>query len=58
MSRSPGAEGRRGLGLFRRRKDDDLLERSIRACPGCDADVHVFAEVCRHCGGALEIFAA
>jgi predicted amidophosphoribosyltransferase len=58
MSRSHNAEGRRSLRLFRRRKDDDLLERSIRTCPGCDADVHVFADVCRHCGGPLEIFAA
>ncbi|GAA3630243.1 hypothetical protein GCM10022267_16210 [Lentzea roselyniae] len=40
--------------LFKRR-EDDLLERSFRSCPGCDADVHVFADVCRHCGGALEI---
>jgi predicted amidophosphoribosyltransferase len=43
--------------MFRRRHDD-LLERSMRTCPGCDSDVHVFADVCRHCGGALEIFAA
>jgi predicted amidophosphoribosyltransferase len=42
------------LRLFKRR-EDDLLERSFRSCPGCDADVHVFADVCRHCGGALEI---
>lgn len=43
--------------MFRRRHDD-LLERSMRTCPGCDSDVHVFADVCRHCGGALEILAA
>ncbi|MEU4444778.1 hypothetical protein AB0K14_24365 [Actinosynnema sp. NPDC050801] len=39
--------------LFQRRRDD-LLERSFRRCPGCSEDVHVFADVCRHCGGALE----
>ncbi|MBW4719292.1 hypothetical protein [Saccharothrix obliqua] len=44
-------------GLFRRRPADDLLERSIRTCPDCTADVHVFAEVCRHCGGELELAA-
>jgi len=57
MSRARHAQARQGLRLFRRRKDD-LLERSIRTCPGCDAAVHVFADVCRHCGGELEIFAA
>jgi predicted amidophosphoribosyltransferase len=56
MSRFRNAKGRKGL--FRRRHEDDLLERSIRTCPGCDADVHVFADVCRHCGGSLEILAA
>ncbi|KOX29417.1 hypothetical protein ADK67_10770 [Saccharothrix sp. NRRL B-16348] len=40
--------------LFRRRRDD-LLERSFRPCPACSHDVHVFAEVCRHCGGSLEL---
>ncbi|WP_158849211.1 hypothetical protein [Saccharothrix deserti] len=44
--------------LFRRRPSDDLLERSFRTCPGCSADVHVFADVCRHCGGALELRAS
>jgi predicted nucleic acid-binding Zn finger protein len=38
-----------------KRREDYLLERSFRSCPGCAADVHVFADVCRHCGGALEI---
>lgn len=46
------AERRR---LFRRRPADDLLERSFRTCPGCSRDVHVFFDVCRHCGGALEV---
>ncbi len=54
MSRSSNGKGTRRLWLFKRR-EDDLLERSMRNCPGCDADVHVFADVCRHCGGALEI---
>ncbi|MBB4968324.1 hypothetical protein [Saccharothrix violaceirubra] len=49
---------RLGRRLFRRRPADDLLSRSIRSCPGCAADVHVFADVCRHCGGELEIVAA
>jgi hypothetical protein len=41
-----------------RRRDDDLLERSLRTCPGCAAAVHVFAETCRHCGGPLEVLAS
>ncbi|MCC8245274.1 hypothetical protein [Saccharothrix luteola] len=43
--------------LFRRRRDD-LLERSFRPCPACSHDVHVFADVCRHCGGGLELRAS
>ena len=43
--------------LFRRRPADDLLQRSFRNCPRCTRDVHVFFDVCRHCGGALEISA-
>jgi hypothetical protein len=54
MSHSSNGKSSRRLSLFKRR-EDDLLERSFRSCPGCDADVHVFADVCRHCGGALEI---
>lgn len=54
MSRSPNPRGR----LFRRRPADDLLERSLRTCPGCSAEVHVFADVCRHCGGELELLAS
>ncbi|WP_447005725.1 hypothetical protein ACRAKI_04175 [Saccharothrix isguenensis] len=42
---------------FQRRRDD-LLERSFRSCPACSEEVHVFAEVCRHCGGALELIRA
>ncbi|MEU4807081.1 hypothetical protein [Actinosynnema sp. NPDC023587] len=56
MSRSRHARPR--MRLFRRRSADDLLQRSFRTCPGCAADVHVFAEVCRHCGGALELLRA
>ncbi|HEV7907309.1 MAG TPA: hypothetical protein VGP03_04135 [Pseudonocardiaceae bacterium] len=56
MSRSNNAEGR--IARLFRRHHDDLLERSIRACPGCAADVHVFADVCRHCGVALELLAS
>jgi hypothetical protein len=54
MSRSSNGKTSRRLRLFKRR-EDDLLERSFRSCPGCAADVHVFADVCRHCGGTLEI---
>ncbi|WP_176946924.1 hypothetical protein [Lentzea fradiae] len=54
MSRSSNAKTGRRLRLFKRR-EDDLLERSFRSCPGCAADVHVFADVCRHCGGALDV---
>lgn len=43
--------------LFKRR-EDDLLERSFRNCPGCAADVHVFADHCRHCGDPVEIVLA
>ena len=53
MSRSSNGKSRR-LRLFKRR-EDDLLERSFRSCPACAHDVHVFADVCRHCGGSLEI---
>ncbi|MFI6101276.1 hypothetical protein ACIA8G_37505 [Lentzea sp. NPDC051213] len=56
MSRSSNGTSRR-LRLFKRR-EDDLLERSFRSCPGCDTDVHVFADVCRHCGDPLEIVLA
>ncbi|RKT70608.1 hypothetical protein DFJ66_3878 [Saccharothrix variisporea] len=56
MSRTRNARPR--IRLFRRRPADDLLERSFRTCPGCAADVHVFAEVCRHCGGELELAAS
>ncbi|WP_153277871.1 hypothetical protein [Saccharothrix syringae] len=49
------AERRR---LFRRRPADDLLERSFRTCPRCSRDVHVFFDVCRHCGGTLELTGA
>ncbi|PSL54376.1 hypothetical protein B0I31_107435 [Saccharothrix carnea] len=43
--------------LFQRRRDD-LIERSFRPCPACSHDVHVFADVCRHCGGELELRAS
>jgi predicted amidophosphoribosyltransferase len=43
--------------LFRRHRDD-LLERSFRRCPACAEDVHVFADVCRHCGRTLELRAS
>lgn len=53
MSRS--SNGKTGRRRFFKRREDDLLERSFRSCPGCAADVHVFADVCRHCGGALDV---
>jgi hypothetical protein len=43
--------------LFGRRRDD-LLERSFRSCPACSTEVHVFADLCRHCGGTLELRAS
>ncbi|WHT18573.1 hypothetical protein N8J89_36605 [Crossiella sp. CA-258035] len=46
-----------GMFFFRKRTDDDLLERSLRPCAGCAADVHVYAETCRHCGASLELVA-
>lgn len=57
MSRTSNGKSGRGLRLFKRR-EDDLYERSFRSCPGCHTDVHVFADVCRHCGGALELLAS
>jgi predicted amidophosphoribosyltransferase len=45
----------RRIRIFRRREQDDLLERSMRTCPGCRRDVHVFAAGCRHCGQELDI---
>ncbi|MCK2237235.1 MULTISPECIES: hypothetical protein [unclassified Crossiella] len=47
-----------GMFFFRKRTDDDLLERSLRPCGDCDAQVHVFAETCRHCGASLELVAS
>ncbi|MFC0114287.1 hypothetical protein [Kibdelosporangium aridum] len=41
--------------IFRKRQEDDLLQRSMRTCPGCQRDVHVFAAGCRHCGQQLDI---
>lgn len=32
-----------------------LVALSLRACPGCAREVHVVADVCRHCGGPLEV---
>ena len=56
MSRTSNGKGWRGLRLFKRR-EDDLYERSFRSCPGCHTDVHVFFDICRHSGGALELLA-
>ncbi|MFD1045475.1 hypothetical protein ACFQ1S_07690 [Kibdelosporangium lantanae] len=47
----------RRIRIFRRRAQDDLLERSLRTCPGCQRDVHVFAAGCRHCGQELDLLA-
>lgn len=29
---------------------DDLLIRSMDACPKCQAEIYVFADACGHCG--------
>ena len=54
MAKHAAPSDRPGLRLFRRRRADDLLQRSLRSCR-CGADVHVFAETCRHCGRTLEL---
>ncbi|MDQ3402470.1 MAG: hypothetical protein M3443_00350 [Actinomycetota bacterium] len=42
----------------RGRRQDDLFDRSFRACNGCGADVYVLAEDCRGCGDSLDLRAS
>ena len=48
----------KGLYLFRRRRHDDLLERSFVPCGGCSEPVYVFAEQCRSCGDSVQVRAS
>ena len=48
----------KGISLFRRRRQDDLLERSFVPCGGCSEPVYVFAEQCRSCGDAITVRAS
>lgn len=48
----------KGNHLFRRRRRDDLLERSFVPCGDCGQSVYVFAEQCRACGGSVEVRAS
>ncbi|MFC0433509.1 hypothetical protein [Kutzneria buriramensis] len=48
----------KGIHLFRRRRHDDLLERSFVPCAGCGRSVYVFAEQCRSCGDAVQVRAS
>ncbi|MBB5891642.1 hypothetical protein [Kutzneria kofuensis] len=48
----------KGIHLFRRRRRDDLLERSFVSCTGCGQSVYVFAEQCRSCGDAVQVRAS
>jgi hypothetical protein len=48
----------RGIPLFRRRRHDDLLERSFVPCGGCGQSVYVFAEQCRSCGDMVQVRAS
>ncbi|WP_143219375.1 hypothetical protein [Actinokineospora bangkokensis] len=45
----------RVLGVLtgRRRRRDDLFDRSFRECHDCGADVYVLAEDCKDCGAPV-----
>lgn len=54
----PMSKHSKGISLFRRRRQDDLLERSFVPCGGCSEPVYVFAEQCRSCGDAITVRAS
>ena len=54
----PMSKHSKGIHLFRRRRQDDLLERSFVDCTGCGRSVYVFAEQCRSCGDSVQVRAS
>ncbi|WP_156753831.1 hypothetical protein [Actinokineospora pegani] len=53
------SESRSVLSVFtgRRRRQDDLMDRSFQECVDCGADVYVLAAGCKDCGTTLELAA-
>lgn len=45
-------------GMFRRKRHDDLFERSFRMCLRCGEHVYVLASSCRNCDADLGLAAA